>query len=191
MKNVIFIILALFVSSCASSHNGTVPWSKLLTDPTEQNFQYAQTMISKDSYCNSEWYSKRETNEYRSALFKMISQGNKYAFRTGLLMLDCLDGGELGDAYRSMGVFFDKNPAYFLKVIDEEMTSDVHLKNILTMLPLDTVDNSIKQASMIEHRIQILSDFEGRIDDILYSKLRSALMEAWGDYKNRIAEEIE
>ncbi len=173
MKNLIFV--ALFVTSCASSNGEVVPWERFLNDPTEKNFRFAENIISSESRCNRKWYSKSEYSEYLSSLFNMISQGNEYSFKIGLLILDCLDGGNLGDAYRSIGLFFDNNSSYFSKIINNKTISDEKLKNMLIMLPLDTTDNIPKKIGILKYRIRALSNFKHSMDETLYSKVLSIL----------------
>ena len=175
MNNLGFIISVLFIASCTPSHGEVVPWERLLNDPTEKNFRLAENIISGGGSCNNEWYSKPEYSEYLNSLFKMIGQGNEYSFNIGLLILDCLDGGNLGDAYRSIGLFFDSSPFYFSKVISDKTVSDVKLKSMLVMLPLDTADNIPKKIGLLAYRIRTLSSLEDRIAEAFYLKMLSIL----------------
>jgi len=114
--------------------------------------------------------------EKHPQLFKLITEGNEFAFRAGLLVEKCLDGGELGDFYRSAGVFFELHPDSFLKIVAVEDISESNIKSMLTMLPLGTVDNIDRQVAVIQKRKALLEQIKDRslteIRDIGLSFLR-------------------
>ncbi|HAM49260.1 MAG TPA: hypothetical protein DCP92_00650 [Nitrospiraceae bacterium] len=70
----------------------------------------------------------------------------------------CWDGGDLEDFYRSSGIFFERQPRVFLKIMRERIIPDSELESLFTSLPLYTVDNIDLRISMIEKRIEILKD---------------------------------
>ena len=60
------------------------------------------------------------------------------------------------DFYRSAGIFFELQPHFFLRRVKEGKIEDSQLRDLLTMLPLDSVDNIDYQISVVENRITIL-----------------------------------
>lgn len=99
------------------------------------------------------------SQKHRTQLFALISGGNPWAFRAALLVSKCWDGGELEDFYRSSGTFFEQQPLFFLQLVKDKEISELQLKLLLTMLPLDTVDNIDRKISVVEGRIVILKCF--------------------------------
>lgn len=100
------------------------------------------------------------TKVQNTQLFKLIGQGNESAFRAALLVSRCLDGGELGDFNRSAGMFFEEQPLAFLQIIEERAIPDSQLKHLLTMLPLDTVDDIDRKIRVLEKRIDLLNKID-------------------------------
>lgn len=184
MVNLGFAIASLFLASCASSHGEVAPWSKFLSDPSEENYRLAKRIIESEDDCNQDWYSSSEHAEPLSSLFESIGQGNKYSFDIGLQILDCLGGGNLGDAYRAMGLFFENKPSYFSKTISDNNVSDVNLKNMLVMLPLHTTDDIPEKIRILENRIRALSGLEGSVDQAFYSKALSILTKELKFYRD-------
>src|SRR5208337_1372602 len=85
---------------------------------------------------------------------------NPFAFQATLLVSKCWDGGDLEDFYRSAGIFFEKQPLVFLQSGKEMGISDSEIVYMLTMLPLDTVDDIDLQISMIKNRIEKLKNID-------------------------------
>ncbi len=100
------------------------------------------------------------TEEQDFQLFELISKGNEVAFRAGLLLATskCLDGGELEDLYRSLGLFFETQPRVFLQTVKDKSITDSNLKSMLVMLPLETTDKIDLKMFMIKNRISILEN---------------------------------
>jgi len=79
--------------------------------------------------------------------------GNQSALRAGLLIYRCLDGGNLEDFYRSVGVFLESHPLAFLRTVTDVETSDRDLRYMVTMLPLMLVDNDDGRIEAVNERI--------------------------------------
>ena len=152
----LFVSLAL---SCTNV-NGEVPWGKILTESSEENFIAVKEQLSKIDKCDGDWYSNAKYSSQLFSLFNMVSEGNDYAFEISLLIIDCLDGGNLGNMYRSIGLFFDRKPSEFFSVLDNSEASNNNLKNMLVTLPLYTVDDIPQKIGLLEKRLKAASRIE-------------------------------
>jgi hypothetical protein len=169
--NLVVLLMALVVGAvgvdAATNDKG---WYRFLADPDGVSyFQLRESIAESAQQCG--W--GRPTNRLvisvaaGQKLFKLVSEGNEFAFRAGLLVTRCLDGGELEDFYRSGGIFFDIKPALFLRIVEEECVQRSIMKSMLTMLPLDTVDNIDRAIEVVEIRIAKLDAISGsRYEDI-------------------------
>lgn len=93
---------------------------------------------------------------HASRLFALIREGNQSAFSVGLSMSKCWDGGELEDFYRSAGTFLELEPQAFLSAARQRKVTESQLQYLLTMLPLELVDDLDAKIGTIDHRIAIL-----------------------------------
>ena len=129
------------------------------------------------------------TEKQELQLFDLISKGNLFAFHAALLVYKCWDGGDLEDFDRSAGIFFDTQPLVFLQTVKEKAIQDSEIVDMLTMLPLDTVDDIGRKISMVENRIKKLKN----ISDESLSEIKRKGLSSLEKEKNdlyRIAEEI-
>lgn len=94
--------------------------------------------------------------EKRAQLYRAVAEGNEFAYMAGVLIMRCLDGGELEDFHRSTGIFFEMKPVVFLRVVEDRSISSEYLKYMLTVLPMDTVDNIDLAVSVVEKRIVLM-----------------------------------
>lgn len=151
------LLEALSVNAYCGSH-----WDEFLSQPDKTALiMLEKSIAARAQHCS--WGNPNNkdvapTEKQNIKLFELIGKGNESAFRAALLISKCLDGGELEDFYRSAGIFFEKRPYVFLQIIQEKTISDLEIRYLLTMLPLDTVDNISKQIFIIENRIKILKN---------------------------------
>ena len=150
--------LATLIGCSVNSHS-SVYWDEFLKQTNKDSYIELQSKISKVSG-NCTWGSSKNHEvisvEVGQQLYKLIAEGNEFAFRAGLLVMSCLDGGELGDFHRSVGLFFEAEPQIFLKIAQENKIPDTTIERMLIMLPLDTVDNIDYAINIIEKRIVVL-----------------------------------
>lgn len=154
------LMLALtFLWSFTVNANGSSHWDAFLKRPDEDAFVMLEKSIAARAQ-RCDWGKPINLDvapaEMRTRLFELIAKGNESAFRAGLLVSRCLDGGDLEDFYRSAGTFFEVQPHAFLQRAKEKIFSDSQLRHMLTTLPLDTVDNIDRKISVVQNRIAIL-----------------------------------
>jgi len=85
-------------------------------------------------------------------LIGMVQQGNELAFRAALFISKCFDVGGLEDFYRAAGIFFEGE----LEIAIEYKVSRQDLQYMVTMLPLDLVDNLQGRITKVNNRIEII-----------------------------------
>lgn len=125
------------------------------------------------------------TQRHRTRLFELIRNGNSLAFSAALLVSECWDGGELEDFYRSAGMFFESEPLLFLKISEEKKIPDTEFRYMLTMLPLDTVDDIERRISILDRRIATLNG----VDEESLSAVRSRGLSILEQRKKRLEEQ--
>lgn len=191
-KNGGLILLLAFLGSCSVNAYSSSRWNKFLEQPDKDSLVALENVISISAKrCN--WGNPDNLYvmpvETGQKLFKLIAKGNEFAFRAGLLVARCLDGGELEDFHRSAGLFFEAQPPVFLEIAKEKTVSESVIKSMLTMLPLDTVDNIDRAIYVIENRIALLKGVsEGRFEEIRRVGLKS--LEEQEETLNRIKLEM-
>jgi len=154
-------LLFFLSSSCSADIDRKLYWDNLLSNPDKMTFEpFADAISENTKTCG--WGKKENLMivpvDKGQKLYKLIAKGNEYAFRAGLLVLKCLDGGELGDFHRSGGLLFEENKDVFLKVAKEGLIPKSNLKSMLVMLPLNSVDDFDQQISIVQKRIAILNE---------------------------------
>jgi hypothetical protein len=126
-------------------------WSEFLHNPNENTASILHSSIVTDTgTCNK---GALPTRKESHRLLTLIREGNSPAFRTALLISNCLGVGDLEDLYRAAGVFLEREPKKFLQIVDERKVSDGNLRYMTTMLPLNLVDNITGKISAIKTRI--------------------------------------
>jgi hypothetical protein len=189
-----YLILSLLLLVCvpANAYCGE-HWANFLKQPDKKALVALEKSISVNAQkCN--WGDPNNaivapTEKQEFQLFDLIGTGNLSAFQAALLVHKCWDGGDLEDFYRSVGIFFEKQPLVFLRIVKEKAIQDSEIVDMLTMLPLDTVDDIGRKISMVENRIKKLKNIS---DESLSEITRKGLssLEKEKDNLYRIAEEI-
>jgi hypothetical protein len=91
------------------------------------------------------------------------------ALQTALFVSSCWDGGgDAEDFYRSAGIFLQKHPHALLQIAQQNAVSNSELKLLVTMLPLQLVDNTDAQTALVNHRISRLQ----AVDDPSVSEIK-------------------
>lgn len=165
-----YLMLLFFVCGCSFSADSSPHWERFLKTPDDGSFAALHKSISVSSE-NCGWGNPSNLSvvpiEVGQKLFQLIATGNEYAFRAGLLVVRCFDGGELEDFHRSAGLFFDAQPNVFLTIAKENEVSETDVKYMLTILPPASVDNIDYAIHVVESRIALLERNSGpRFDEI-------------------------
>jgi|SRR5208283_2362863 len=92
-------------------------------------------------------------------LLRSVESGNPWSIKVlaDLLFFHLLDGGDLEDAHRALGVSAEKNPRVLLRLYAEKRISSYGLARSVIMLPLSLVDNLEGQQSRLIERSRIIS----------------------------------
>jgi len=157
---VIFIII---VSGCLvnanANANTSIYWKEFLDSPNKITLAELKKNIGKFT-TGCDW--GKDINQLaiplakHQQLFELIEGGDQLAFDAGLYIVKCLDGGELGDFYRSVGSFFEEKPyVFFLKIRDRSILRN-SLKLMLTTFQLDLVDDLNQQLLVTEKRVLLI-----------------------------------
>lgn len=174
LKNYTLSFCVTLLLAC-SNVNGEVPWKKMIIAPSENNYFFAEMQLIKNPACDTGWYSDEKFSNDLNSLIKLLRDGNLYAFKIGMIISECMDGGNLGDLYRAIGVVYEGNPQAFFKVANDNNKTSEELKRMLTMLPLDTVDDIPKQTMTLKNRLKALSSVKGNVAPEIYEYLNWAL----------------
>jgi hypothetical protein len=132
------------------------PWETFLASPSSESEQLLLANIGENlEGCG---WGKAENQDaipdrFRQDLFNLIAKGDLPAYRVGLQIEKCLDGGDLGDFRRSTGLFFDTNPDAFLEESIREGVPPERLAYLIASLPLYLVDDPISQRNLVIERI--------------------------------------
>ena len=137
------------INAYCSSH-----WDEFLKQPDKDALvELENTITASTQRCSSD---VAPAQKHRTQLFELIRKGNQSAFRAALLVSKCWDGGEAEDFDLSAGIFFELQPRAFLQIVKERKILDSQLKYLLTMLPLDTVDDIDRKIYVVKNRIALL-----------------------------------
>jgi hypothetical protein len=160
------ILLLAFLGSLSVNAYCSSQWDEFLRQPNKDALVALENTIEASAQpCKPD---VAPVQKHRTQLFELIRGGNAYAFSAALLVSRCWDGGELEDFDRSAGTFFEIHPRDFLRIVKERAIPDSQLRYLLTMLPLDTVDNIDLKISVVENRIKILKS----LSDELFTEIK-------------------
>jgi hypothetical protein len=149
-----FVLTAMLLAAFSNNSYCNSHWDEFLQQPGQDTLEVLKESIvkSKDR-CVSDIAPEQK---HRTQLFEHIRNGDKLAFKAAMMVYKCWDGGELGDFYRSAGMFFEIHPYFFFLTLQESLIPDSELESFLTMLPLSTTDKLDLKLSIIDNRIAIL-----------------------------------
>ena len=164
------MIIAIISSFCAYA-NFNISWSGFLKHPDEVSLaNVEESIITSVKQCG---WGKNVNKAVISIdvgqkLFKYIKEGNEFAFKVGLIVVPCLDGGELEDFYRSAARFFEINPIKLLALIKQQEITDEEYERIIVMLQEESTDNKKLSILIIEKRIEMLSEInQPKFDNLI------------------------
>ena len=181
--NIKCLILSFAVfGGCSVNAYSDIHWDSFLKQPSKDLLVVLEDEVSSNAERCS-WGNPKNHDvvsvEAGQQLFRLIAKGNEFAFRAGLLVVRCLDGGELEDFHRSAGLFFEARSSVFLKITGERNLPETAIKSMLTMLPLNTVDNIDRAISVVERRMAMLE----AISDSRFNNLKKASLPFLGNQK--------
>ncbi len=161
---IIYLLVCILCAGCVHAERTVVGiWHAFLADPNDNTMNTLVSSIS-EYVSDCDWGNVNNytavPSDIRQNLFDSIASGNNFSLRTGLLVEQCLDGGDLGDFRRSAGQFFEKKPVIFMQEIKRSSVPTASYQSMVTMLPLTLVDDLNMQIKAIRFRIQLLKDIE-------------------------------
>ena len=113
-----------------------------------------------------------------AALIRRVTHGEPLALDLALASRASLDGGSLEDLDRALAGVAERRPRVFLNAARVHCLSGDQVASIVTMLPLETVDQTTLRASMLRRRIQRLSSVGAQS----LVRLRDAAVSALSEY---------
>ncbi len=151
----LLLILSLSIG-CVGDTRGpaSADWEQFLKAPSERSLAPLARCLAT-SPCH-QGVQDGATLKQRARLFDLVRRGNGSAFRAALLAVACWDGGELEDFDRSAGTYFEGSPRRFLRIVAQQGVSEPQLRDMLAMLPLDTVDDVPRKLRILDNRIHLL-----------------------------------
>ena len=156
-KMKIFLLFLLLITSLNTYSNelayGSI-WDSFLSNPNKKAFLKLNPLVANmKEQCNQ---ANLPNNSQLKQLFNLVQQGNSFALRTGVSIFKCIGTGDQEDFFRSTGLFFEKKPKLFLMTIKNNAVDEQNLRYMVTMTPIDLVDDLDAQISVIMHRIDLL-----------------------------------
>jgi len=148
----LILLLQPFLVAASSSK-----WSVFLSNPTQDTYRPLVAQIEKCKKKSCKEDVKPDSQAVRK-LVKLVAMNNPYAVDVAFSSLSLLDGGDLEDIIRSLGLLTESNPELFLTCINRYHLSDYKLDDLLTMLPLATVDDKKARIETVQKRINSLSE---------------------------------
>lgn len=129
----------------------------------------------------------RPSSQVVGKLARLVEANNSWAIDIAFSALPALDGGDLEDVVRALGLLTESNPTTFLDFVKQRHLSDYQLRGLLLMLPLDTVDSPHLKIDRIHKRIDSLSavnhpqlkDVRDEAVQILRQRLTELTREDW------------
>lgn len=123
----------------------TSRWSLFFSELSQASYQ-------KIIECNG---CRTSDSEYVK-LLSLVKGGNELAISLAFGQISSRDGGELGDLYRALGLSLEARPSLFIESVQKLNLEGKSLEPLLTMLPLETVDNLKLKYEMLENRLRIV-----------------------------------
>ena len=179
---VLYVLCYVTLEVVSANAQGGSQWDRFLQHPGNETFVELQSRVNSSGPDCGEEVSA--TNGQRNELFQLIRVGNERAFRVALLVSHCWDGGEAEDFYRSAGIFLEGNPRTFLQMAKDSGVSQRALSRMVTMLPLETVDDTAARLKEVKERIAKL----GAVEDPALANVRQNALLSLGNYNKQLQE---
>jgi len=96
------------------------------------------------------------TSEEVARLIARVEAGDECQTDWAVSILPDLSGGDLEDTTRAIGAAAAHHPVVFLRVMESRHLDDNHIKSIIRMLPLSSVDHDAEKLRLVRERIAAL-----------------------------------
>ena len=181
MKKIIILIFSISSLFCyASQAISASNWDSFLLNTDKDSFEKLKGDISNgNNVCRNE---EIPNSVQFNKLTVIIKKGNQSALRAGLLISKCIGVGDVEDLYRSAGLFFEIQPKVFLQIVNESAIADRELGYMVTMFPLELVDDIEGKIAAVNNRIAILN----RITDVSLINIKKILFAFLEKEKNKL-----
>jgi hypothetical protein len=150
------ICLILVAPLSAGAHPAHQAWAAFLDHPTTENYRrIAKTLDS----CRSVSCEPEVAPDSDSVvkLVGLVEKGQRQAIDLAFLCRRFLDGGDLEDVSRSLGMVADAHPRVFLEEVKEHRLPLRQLRKILRMMPESVIDDDVKRRAAVRERLRSLS----------------------------------
>jgi hypothetical protein len=154
MKFILILLPLLFFSS--HSYSTDKAWAEFLTSPNQVRHESLANALEKcsDSICIKNLAPSSVDVEN---LLVLVRKGDLRGIDIAFLSIRFLDGGDLEDVYREIGMLSETSPKLFLIKIKNRHVTAYQMQRMLRMLPLDTVDDIRSKRRIVKSRIEHLS----------------------------------
>jgi len=152
-RHILILLLLLQPITVAA---GESEWILFLKNPTTDSYN---PLIARIEKCKKE-DCKCDVKPDSAAVIKLIELikiQNAFAVDIAFSSLKILDGGDLEDVIRSLGLLTESSPKLLLDYSIKHNIPDYKLEDLLTMLPLETVDDNRAKIETVQKRIKSLS----------------------------------
>jgi hypothetical protein len=148
---VLIINISLF--SVGTAFGRQTSWEIFVAKPEIATQAKLEKLIAKCKKIKCEVPSDNVTNKFVS----LIESKNPLALEVAFKSLNLFDGGNLEDIIRALGTNIEMNPEQFLILQKKHIVSIKLKRKLLTMLPLNLVDNSPIKINALKNRIGAIS----------------------------------
>jgi hypothetical protein len=154
MKFLKYFLLLLII--CDANAQESALWKQFLKQTDKASFM--RLMQNLHSCKPTQPCSKEvtPTSGDVNSLIRLVDQGNEFGISISFMSLKFLDGGNLEDVIKALGVVSNKYPNEFLKDVKKYRLSNFELKSIVTSLPENSVDDLNLQKELLVKRISSL-----------------------------------
>lgn len=156
-----FLSVALASAVALASSAGRAEWAVYFSDPTQRNYDRVFRMVNACHSLACEADVRPDSRQARE-LASRVTDGDQRAVQLAFHCRRTLDGGDLEDLTRSLGVVADTQPRLFLLEAKRSAQTDRQLRAIVRMLPQNVVDDDAARRTATAARIQSLMSVKDR-----------------------------
>lgn len=151
MKNLVWAISILLISACSVvADDCQTVVANFLRQPSRMSYAALHDkQTGADGTC---WAELKKDVDNLEKLYAYASRGDKWAIKTLIRHTGDLDGGNLEDAYRSLGESLDIKPAILLVEFKEHRMTENQFKQAVAMLPLTLTDDDRGKIAALKQR---------------------------------------
>lgn len=153
----IIVVLSVWLLACTALAAPSLrAWDNFLANPSKQNFLVLNTQLQR---CRERVCDLDITPDSKSVnrLRILIDKGNIKAIRIGFSIVPLLDGGDLEDVERDLGMIADYNPQLFLEMVNKNHYPDDLINDAVNMLPEYVIDTEKARIKALQFRIHSLA----------------------------------